>query len=406
MRIAFLTPEYVTPESSDGGLANYLRKVSLALVHRDCDVWVFVQSNRDAIWHDNNVNVCEVRCDNKLSELLIKLPMIRNLTSIFLQFASTRNIARKFWNIHSKTPFDIIQASSYMAPGFGLLNNRNVPVVCRISSYTPSLRIAFGWKRNWGDFFSDWMELRQVCDSDACFSPSHFVANMFLKAEVCELSVLRTPIDMNKNGVDNSFFIENRPKGRYLLFFGTLSRIKGVDLFRHILPIILEKHSDLSMVFIGRDDGFPDGTKMISYIKSACNNYAERVHYHQCLNKARLYPFIEHAEAVLMPSRVDNYPNACLEAQMFGIPVIGTYESSLDEMIDDGITGFLARNGDAESIIEGIERCLCQSDEDKKQLRQRIQSHVESIEHEDRIGQLLSFYKGTIDKFLENNGNK
>jgi predicted membrane GTPase involved in stress response len=35
-----------------------------------------------------------------------------------------------------------------------------------------------------------------------------------------------------------------------------------------------------------------------------------------------------------MPSRVDNYPNACLEALSLGVPVIGTYDSSLDEMIE------------------------------------------------------------------------
>ena len=107
-----------------------------------------------------------------------------------------------------------------------------------------------------------------------------------------------------------------------------------------------------------------------------------------------------------MPSRVDNYPNVCLEAQVFGIPVIGTYDSSLDEMIDDSITGYLALNGDVESITSKIEQCLSQSEEEKKQMKMRIQAHIELIVSEDRIGQLLSFYEDTIIEFIKKHGYK
>jgi glycosyltransferase involved in cell wall biosynthesis len=401
MKIAFLTPEYVMPGRFDGGLANYLRKSAIALVKRGCEVWVFVESDRDAIMCEDDIIVCEVRrCDNVLLNLASKIPFVRLFVPVFSQFLTTRKIARRFWNVHSKIVFDVIQASSYRAPGFALLNNGKVPVVCRVSSFTPCWRAAFGRKRHWGECVSDWLELRQARDADECFSPSRLVAKMYVQAECNQPVVLRTPFYMHENALDDSFFLENRPLGRYLLFFGTLSRIKGADLFALILPSIFEKHGDLSMVFIGRDDGLPDGTKVFTYIKSACNIFAERLYYHQTLSKAKLFAFVKNAEAVLLPSRVDNYPNVCLEAQMFGIPVIGTYDSSLDEMIEDDITGFLAKNGDAESFIEGIERCLCQSIEDKHKMRLRIQSHIKLIEREDRIGQLLAFYENAIKKFM------
>lgn len=406
MRIAFLTPEYVTPTSADGGLANYLKKASLALVQRGCEVWVFVESTRDAIWHDNDITVCEVRCDNDLLNLASRIPVVRMFVSGYSKYDTTRKIAQKFWDVHSKSPFDVIQASSYTSPGFALLNNGKIPMVCRVSSYSPCWRAAFGRKRNLAEHVSDLMELRQAREADASFAPSHFVSKMYVQAKCSEPTVLRTPVDMNLNGLDSSYFFENRPEGRYLLFFGTLSRIKGVDLLAKILPVIFEKHSDITMVFIGRDDGLPDGTKVFTHLKASVEGFSERLQYHQALNKARLYPFIKHAETVLMPSRVDNYPNACLEAQMFGIPVIGTYDSSLDEMIDDGITGYLALNGDVESITSKIEQCLSQSEEEKKQMKMRIQAHMELIVNEDRIGQLLSFYEDTIIEFIEKHGYK
>ncbi len=401
MRIAFLTPEYVSATRTDGGLANYLRKISLDLVRRGCEVWVFVISRRDAVWYDDHVIVCEVRCCNRLLDLVSKLPLVRMIIPAYSQITASRKLARKFWSVHSKTPFNIIQASSYKAPGFALLNNGKVPLVCRASSYTPSVRAAYGRKLNPGEYIIDWMETCQVRDADACIAPSRFVAGLYKQAAGCEPQVLRTPVDGEQIEHDTSYFLKNRPSGRYLLFFGTLSRIKGVDLLAGILPGIFDNHSDLSMVFIGRDDGLPDSTKVFELISSACSNYADRLHFHQALVKTKLYSFIEHAEVILMPSRLDNCPNACLEAQMFGIPVIGTYDSSLDEMIEDGITGFLARNSDTESIRDAIERCLLLTVEEKMQMRQNIISHVDSIVKEDRTGQLLAFYEDTVHRFRD-----
>jgi glycosyltransferase involved in cell wall biosynthesis len=50
---------------------------------------------------------------------------------------------------------------------------------------------------------------------------------------------------------------------------------------------------------------------------------------------------------VVTPSRVDNCPNTCLEAQALGKIVIGTRQSSLEELVDHGVTGFLAEPGSA-----------------------------------------------------------
>jgi glycosyltransferase involved in cell wall biosynthesis len=117
--------------------------------------------------------------------------------------------------------------------------------------------------------------------------------------------------------------------------------------------------------------------------------------------KARLLPFVREAEAVLMPSRIDNYPNACLEAQALGVPVIGTRGSSLEEMIEDGITGFLVDGCDAPSVAAAIERRLRQSAEERAHLRARMGRAIEEIGREDRIGQLIALYQRTVDRFSE-----
>lgn len=405
MRIAFLTPEYVTAKSADGGLANYIKKTARALSLRRCDVWVFVLSGRDTIWQDEMVTVCEVKRKVFLFKVLSIFPFA-SVTQVFNQLISSRRIANKFWEIHKKRPFDIVQASSYMAPGYTLLKNGKVPIVCRVSSYTPVWRAAYGRKRSFCDSLSDWFEVQQVANADASFAPSRFVSNIFLKITGCESAVIRTPMDMQEPILDYSFFNTHNPGSHYLLFFGTLSRIKGVDLLADVLTNIFEKYRDISVVFIGRDDGLPSGKKVFSHILERCDRYGDRLFYHPALQKAQLYAFVANAGAVLNPSRVDNYPNVCLEAQMFGKPVIGTYESSLDEMIVDGETGFLAKNADVESIKGAIEKFLNLTSEQKESMRLNIISHIEAIKQEDRVGQLMGFYKETINNFKVQHGRK
>ncbi len=79
--------------------------------------------------------------------------------------------------------------------------------------------------------------------------------------------------------------------------------------------------------------------------------------------------------------------------------MIGTYDSSLDEMIIDGETGFLAENENSEAFLAAINRFLSLSSEQKEQMRARIRSNIDSIMAEDRVGKLIDLYRETIAKF-------
>jgi glycosyltransferase involved in cell wall biosynthesis len=160
-----------------------------------------------------------------------------------------------------------------------------------------------------------------------------------------------------------------------------------------VIPELLQRHSTLSFVFIGRDDGLPGEQKMFDYLRDHTHPFEEKLYYWPPLPKEQLYPIISESLGVLMPSRVDNYPNACLEAYSLGIPVVGTDNSSLEEMIIDGKTGFLAVNGDADSFCEAVERLLAQTAVERQMMHQNILNNTQSITAKDRVGQLIEFYK-------------
>ncbi|MBU5636459.1 glycosyltransferase family 4 protein [Geomonas sp. Red69] len=400
MKIAFLTPEYPSDAAAEGGLAGYVRKTAAALAQRGCEVWVLVTSDRDARWRDGDVRVCQLRTP-RLPAFLSRIPYLASVMPLLQRLLAARACARAFHAAHAEAGFDLVQASSYQAPGYALLGNGAVPVVCRVSSYTPLYAAAQGNKRKFSEYLLDWLELRQVVDADASFSPSRFMADYFERLEAHDLEVVKTPLEDLSAEDDDAFCASHAPSGRYLLYFGTLNRVKGVDLLVQALPGLLARHPDLSVVFIGRDDGGPDGIKYADRLRRSCPESSQRLLFFPVLPKSRLFPFVRRAAAVLVPSRVDNYPNVCLEALQLGTPVIASDRSSLEEMVKDGVNGFLFGNGDADSLAVSVERLLSLSGDELAALRQGVGREVDAIASEDRIGELLAFYRRVIREFKQ-----
>jgi glycosyltransferase involved in cell wall biosynthesis len=77
-----------------------------------------------------------------------------------------------------------------------------------------------------------------------------------------------------------------------------------------------------------------------------------------------LLPLYRRAWALLHPSivmpngRRDGIPNVVIEAMAMGVPCVGTRAAGLEEVIEEGVTGFLAAPGDARSLVEAIHRVV------------------------------------------------
>lgn len=401
MHIGFLTPEYVTPETPDGGLANYLKKTAEALAERGNNVTIFLISRSDATWYDGKVRIVEV-AGRETPKESVRFSPVRIMAQFTDQVHNSKVLARRVLQYQKERPLDIVQASSIRSPGNALLHNHHFPLVCRASSYTPLWRRAYGRRLSPDDILIEWLEFRQMKESDASYSPSEFIAGIFTGKTKRPVPVIRTPPDLHPGrNLDETFYKQNLKDKKYVLFFGTMSRIKGADLFADIIPRVVKTRPDVYFVFIGRDDGLPGGQAIHDYLVSRAGDYREHIIYHPAMSKPALYSVILHAECVVLPSRVDNYPNACLEAQYFGIPVIGTLNSSLDEMIIDGKTGYLAKNGDPESIYQLVIRLLDQSPPEREEMKANIRHHFRSIVDQDHIGRLIDFYKQVSDEYLQ-----
>ena len=50
---------------------------------------------------------------------------------------------------------------------------------------------------------------------------------------------------------------------------------------------------------------------------------------------------------------------ALLEAQVAGLPVVSTRHAGIPEVVQDGVTAFLADEGDVQALAHGMVRLLC-----------------------------------------------
>ena len=73
-------------------------------------------------------------------------------------------------------------------------------------------------------------------------------------------------------------------------------------------------------------------------------------------------------QALVMPSRFEGLPLAMVEAMLCGRPIVATDIAGHSEIIDDGITGFLARAPTVPALLEALEK-----------LWQRRRAEVEKI---------------------------
>ncbi|MGV1100377.1 glycosyltransferase family 4 protein [Thiovibrio sp. JS02] len=398
MHIAYLSPEYPTAAQPHGGLANYLRKVGSLLCRRGHRVTIVFSQEHAASWEEDGMRIHAVS-----KALPASLKMVRRFGGLAVfadQYLTTGKMARRLWQVHARQPVDIVQVSSYMAPGCTLVGNGRLPVVCRISSHTPLLRAASGKEKGRWDGWSDRLEMRQILQSDGTFAPSRFLADFFQRTEGIQPEVIPSPLFLEKVDTDPEVYAERLQGRRYLLFFGRLSRVKGCDLIGDILPELLQRHGDLEMVFVGMDTGLPNGQKMSRYLLEQGAGFHERIHFFDPLPKEKLYPVIAGSLGVILPSRVDNYPNACLEALSLGVPVIGSRDSSLDEIIVDGTTGFLFANGDRQDLSRAVETLLAMDETGRQRVGHNIKTYLQKIEQEDRVGQLLNYYEAVRAGFL------
>jgi glycosyltransferase involved in cell wall biosynthesis len=399
LKIAFVTPEFTLDDRFSGGLANYVSRVSAALVDQGHRVTVFTRGKTDVVQAWNGVQVYTV------SGLLDPKHRLWDKLDFFFRnkFYCPYQDVKAAWclwrkyreAVQSEGSFDIVQLANVQAVGLFFKPIAGETLVTRLSSYRPLWDRQAGIPENWFVRMRWWLEEKAIRRTRFHYAPSRFVADYVQKGYNFEnVEVVETPFFQEVVEPDRSVYESKLAGKRYLLFFGRLTQMKGVHRLAEALPEVLRKHEDLHAVFAGADTNLaPGGGGMRDYIrKTIGSEFTDRLVFFDPLRHELLYPIIENAEWVVLPSIVDNLPNTCLEAMGLGRPVIATRGSCFEQLITDGKNGFLSEADDAESLRASINLALKLSPEDREQIGKQAKDSLERLRPENAIPKLIQLF--------------
>lgn len=136
-----------------------------------------------------------------------------------------------------------------------------------------------------------------------------------------------------------------------LLYVGRLWDLdKGVFLIPPILEEMRKRNVDFHLTIAGSG---PDGDELKQRIASS--GLAVRATFEGAVPFEKLGGLYKNADIFLLPSRFEGFGFAALEAMSAGCaPVVSNIRGSLSVIIEDGISGRLARVGDSASFAAAI----------------------------------------------------
>ena len=395
LRIAFATPEYVTENHFDGGLANYLHRVSKTLAELGHDVHIVTLSQKnEAEFEHEGVMVHRLTLGrgwqtvNRLSRY--SLPT----TLHWLNFSA--QVFRKLKQLHRKKPFHLIQYPNYSSCGVFSIPFLRATHVVRTSSYDPAWNDLAGVKRNLDVTMSERLQTLQYRLTRNVHVPSFAIQKMLAtNAGIGNTRVIRSPFYMETLEWDTTVWERFLKDKKYVLYFGRFQLQKGFHTLVQALPQFLERYEDAYAVCVGRDMETPLAESMAAYARSHCRQFADRLILLENLPHAQLYPLIARSRLVVLPSLIDNLPNSCLEAMGIGKVVIGTNGASFEELITDGVNGFLVEPNNPEALAQKL--IAAWSDPRLEAMAAAAKERICDFAPEKTVASLLSYYFAVLN---------
>lgn len=118
-------------------------------------------------------------------------------------------------------------------------------------------------------------------------------------------------------------------KEKIVLYVGRLDEIKGLHVLIKSFKNLISIHPEIRLVIIGDGD--------FSVYLRECSPYWNKITFTGRLNKDELYQFYQIADIGVMLSLHEQCSYVAIEMMMFGLPIVTTDTTGLNEMIIDEV---------------------------------------------------------------------
>jgi glycosyltransferase involved in cell wall biosynthesis len=181
-----------------------------------------------------------------------------------------------------------------------------------------------------------------------------------------------------------------------ICFVGRLEPRKGIIEWVDAAARVARRNPAVHFDFVGADIWNLQSV----LVEQIGADLAPRFRFHGAKSKEGIQPFLAAANAAVVPSRWENFPNVCIEAMSSGLPVIATRYGGMAEMIEDGESGWLAEDygvaGLADSLEGALERCLATPAETKAAMGGEASAAVRRFCDNDAIVEAHRTYRAKV----------
>ncbi|RDU22802.1 glycosyltransferase family 4 protein [Anaerosacchariphilus polymeriproducens] len=297
--------------------------------------------------------------------------------------------------VAKKKKIDLIQYAG--CTGTGLFHSNQTPGILRLSTYSKVYNIFENKNQSLGVRFESFLERMASRKMDGIIAPSYAMGVPFGKDTHRNVQIIETPFFNEVKENDLSVYKKRLEDKKYFLYFGNITPNKGVFTIAGTFSELFGKYPDYYFVFIGTDY-FYKNKRCSVLMREAAGRYANQILYLSPLEHKQLYPIIEKAELVVLPSLMENFSNACMEAMYFNGLVAATAGTSFEQLIKEEETGFLSIPGNSESLYKAIEKAMNLQEEKKEQIRLAAKKRVEQLRPEIAVARLENYYNYILKK--------
>lgn len=173
------------------------------------------------------------------------------------------------------------------------------------------------------------------------------------KLDVTKICCIPNFIDLNWSNTGHQL---TRKEGNFnseffnIGYVGSLNSLKRVDWIVRAIADLIKKHTDLKITLHLVGDG-----PLSSKLKALTNKFGINDHVEFYGHVNNVAPIMEKLDLVIMASKSEGIPRALMEAMSMGKTCVGPAIGGVDELIKDGITGYLFAPDSYEDLVKKLE---------------------------------------------------
>lgn len=234
--------------------------------------------------------------------------------------------------------------------------------------------------------------LKKVC---GIIAPSNAIADALKKQNLFspdKITIIRYGINLNHFSRTEKLQNETFTVGT----IGHLAPIKGHDVFIRAAEIVLQKRENIRFVIVGEDKSRTGENRREIEKQITESGLQSKIELAGWTDDVR--PFLQKFDLFVSAARAEAFGLVIVEAMLYGLPVVATRSEGALEIIENGASGILVPNEDAETLAKTILELF--DDKNKREHlsrngRRRVEEHF-SLEK--MVAKTEEFYRRVLEK--------